>query len=213
VIVVNIRTEDSISRFSGGTVSLIFDQAVGVGDFLKVGDTLGTVDDIGLRSTRIRTLDRTVVSVPNGQIANMSLENLSLRDKFWFHTILSLCYGTTSLQMHAVLEGFRSLLTESGHMESNPVHVRFLRFGPSSLDVEIFAHVVARDWNQFLEIQETLLLRIMECIESAGVQIALPSQAIFLTAASSSTYGRGEGLLNAPVPDKKTSDQAAGKSA
>ena len=160
-IAVALAAQKTLENVIGG-VSLIFDQAVGVGDFLKVGDTLGTVDDIGLRSTRIRTLDRTVVTVPNGQIANMSLENLSLRDKFWFHPILSLCYGTNSFQIHVVLEGVRRLLAENGHVESNPVHVRFLRFGPSSLDVEIFAYVLADDWNQFLEIQETLLLRIMD---------------------------------------------------
>lgn len=211
-IAVALAAQKTLENVIGG-VSLLFDQAVRLGDTLRVGDTLGTVDDIGLRSTRIRTLDRTVVSVPNGQIANMSIENLSSRDKFWFHPILSLRYGTTSPQMHAVLEGIRSLLGESGHVEPNSVHVRFLRFGPSSLDVEVFAYVLARDWNHFLETQEILLLRIMECIESAGVQIALPSQAIFLAAASTSTEAGMEGLLKAPAPDKKTSDQAAAKSA
>ena len=209
-IAIALAAQKTLENVIGG-ISLIFDQAVGVGDFLKVGDTSGTVVDIGLRSTRIRTLDRSVVNVPNGQIANMSLENLSSRDKFWFHPILSLRHGTTSLQVHAVLDGIRSLLGESGQVEPNSVHVRFLRFGPSSLDVEVFAYVLARDWNHFLETQEILLLRIMECIESAGVQIALPSQAIFLAAASTSTDGRVE-LLNALVPDK-TSDQATAKSA
>jgi MscS family membrane protein len=79
--------------------------------------------------------------------------------------------------------------------------------------VEAFAYVRAGDWSQFLEIQEGLLLRIMVCIEAAGVQIALPSQAIFVATASTSTDGRVEGLLKAPAPDKKTSDQAVAKSA
>ena len=133
-----------------------------------MGDTLGTVDDIGLRSTRIRTLDRTVVSVPNGQIANMSLENLSSRDKFWFHPILSLCYGTTSPQMDAVLDNIRSLLDQTQYVEPDSVRVRFLSVGPSSLDVEVFAYVFARDWNHFLEIQERLLLRSIECHRFGG---------------------------------------------
>jgi MscS family membrane protein len=174
---------------------------------------LGTIDYIGLRSTRIRTLDRSVVSVPNGQIANMSLENLSSRDKFWFHPMLSLRYGTTSPQMHAVLDSIRSLLDQSRDVEPSSIHVRFLRFGPSSLDVEVFAYVLARDWNHFLETQEILLLRIMECVESAGVQIALPSQTIFMATASTSTQAEVERLLKAPVQDEKTRDQAAAKSA
>ena len=118
---------------------------------------------MGLRSTRIRTPDRTVVSVPNGQIANMTLENFSSRDKFWFHPILALRFGTTSPQICTVLDRIRSLLEESRHLERDSIRVNFLRFGPSSLDVEVFAYVLAVDWNQFLEIQERLLLRIIEC--------------------------------------------------
>jgi MscS family membrane protein len=94
-IAVAFAAQKTLENIIGG-VSLIFDQAVRVGDILKVGETSGTVADIGLRSIRIRTPDRTVVSVPNGQIANMTLENISSRDKFWFHPVLALRYGTTS---------------------------------------------------------------------------------------------------------------------
>ena len=211
-IAVALAAQKTLENIIGG-VSLIFDEVAQVGDMLKVGDTLGTVEDIGLRSTRIRTLDRSVISVPNGHIANMTLENLTSRDKFWFHPILCLRHGTTSSQVQAVLDGVRSLLQDSQLVNPDSLRVRFLRFGFSSLDVEVFAYVPAHDWNQFLEIQEGLLLRIMASIESAGVQIALPSQAIFVTATSTSTDGRVEGLLKAPAPDKKTSDQAAAKSA
>jgi MscS family membrane protein len=190
-------------------VSLIFDRAVGLGDTLKLGDTVGTVKDIGLLSTWIRTLDRTLVAIPNGQIANMSLENVSARDKFWFHPILSLRCGTTSQQMHAVLAKIRSLLAENRQVEPDSIRVSFLRFGLSSLDVEVFAYVLARDWNQFLELQETLLLQIMERVESSGVQIALPSQIVFMAAASASTATGMEGLLKVPALDKKTDDGVA----
>ena len=91
-IAVALAAQKALENVIGG-VSLIFDRAVNVGDFLKVGDSLGTVDGICLRLTRIRTLDRTVVSVPNGQIANMTLETLSLRDKFRFHPIPNLSRG------------------------------------------------------------------------------------------------------------------------
>ena len=137
-----------------GGISIIFNRAIRVGDTLKVGEILGTVDDLGLRSTRIRTLDRTMVSVPNGQIANLSLENLSARDRFWFHPILRLGYATTSEQMTAVLEGIRSLLGETRLVDPMSVRVRFVNLGTSSLEVEIFAYILARNWNQFLEIRE-----------------------------------------------------------
>jgi MscS family membrane protein len=154
-IAVALAAQKTLENVIGG-VFLIFDEVVHVGDSLTVGDTLGAVDDIGLRSTRIRTLDRTMVSVPNGQIANLSIENLSARDKFWFHPILRLRFDTTSPQMHALLDGIRNLLAGSSLVESNSIRVRFLDFGSSSLDVEVFAYVLARDWNQLLEIQEKL---------------------------------------------------------
>jgi MscS family membrane protein len=199
-IVVAFAAQKTLENVIGG-VSVIFDQTVRAGDLIKVGQTLGTVQDIGLRSTRIRTLDRSVVSVPNGQIANMTLENLSSRDKFWFHPILSLRHGTTAPQMSSVLDRIRTLLQENKYLESDTIRVRLLRFGPTALDVEVFAYVLTWEWTEFLEVQEGLLLRIIECIESAGVQIALPQQTILATAA---TIHDPAGLepIKAPTSDK-----------
>jgi MscS family membrane protein len=204
-IAVALAAQKTLENVIGG-VSLIFDQAVRVGDSLKAGDTQGTVEDIGLRSTRMRTLDRTVVSIPNGQIANMTLEVFTSRDKYWFHPILALHCGTTSPQMYIVLDGIRSLLDESRHLQRDSVRVRFLRFGSFSLDVEVFAYVLARDWNQFLEVQEGLLLSIMECIESSGVQFAFPPHMILATASTSNDAAE-RALLKVPTPDKKPNDQ------
>jgi len=196
-IAVAFAAQKTLENVFGG-VSLIFDEVVHVGDVLKVGDTLGTVDDIGLRSTRIRTQNRTMVSVPNGQIATMTLENFSSRDKFWLHQMFALCYGTASPQMCTVIEGIRCLLEENQQVERDSVRVRFIRFGLSSLDVEVCAYVLARDWDEFLEVQGRLFLRMMECIESAGAQIALPSQTIFVAATSPSVDTGTEKLLKAP---------------
>jgi MscS family membrane protein len=200
-IAIALAAQKTLENIIGG-VSLIFDQAVRVGDILKVGETSGAVEDIGLRSTRIRTPDRTVVIVPNGQVANMILENLSSRDMFWFHPILALRSETTSPQLLTVLEGIRSLLEESRRLDPASVRVRLLGFGPSSLDVEIFAYILAHDWNHFLEIQERLLLRILECIESSGVQFAFPPRTI-LAAAPHPDDAAERGLLKVPTADEK----------
>jgi MscS family membrane protein len=172
-IAVALAAQKTLENVIGG-VSLIFDQAVRVGDQLKMGPTQGVVEDIGLRSTRIRTLDRTVVSVPNGQIATMSIENISSRDKFWFHHILALRYGIMPPQMSATLDGVRRLLEQTRHLQPGSVRVRFLRFGVYSLEVEVVAYVLATDLDNFFEIQESCLLAIMEFIESAGIQFASP---------------------------------------
>ena len=207
-IAVALAAQKTLENVIGG-MSLIFDRALSVGDMVKVGETQGTVDDIGFRSTRLRTLDRTVISVPNGQVANLSLENFSVRDKFWLHPILHLRQSTTSPQMHAVLESIRNLLRANKSVDVNSVRVRFLQFGSYSLEVEVFAYVQAHDWNQFLELQESLLLGIMQCIESAGVQIALPSQSLFLATNSPSTEPEAKGTISTSSRNDKTIDHTA----
>jgi MscS family membrane protein len=161
--------------------SLIFDQAVRVGDFLKMDAVQGTVDHIGLRSTRIRTLDRTIVSVPNSQIANASLETLSARDKFWFHPVVGLRYETTPQQLRDVVDGIRRLLVDHPSVEPDSVRVRFVRLGQSSLDVDVSAYLLARDWNHFLELQEGLLFGVTDVVQEAGTGIAFPSQTMYIS--------------------------------
>ena len=193
-IAVALAAQKTLENVVGG-ISLIADQAVHVGDTLKLGDTMGTIEGVGLRSTRIRTPDRTLVIIPNGQIANMSLETLSARDKFWFHPVVGLRYETTPEQIRATITGIRNLLVEQPVVDPNSVRVRLLRFGASSLDVDIFAYISAPDWDYFLEIQETLLLRIMEIVQQAGAEIAFPSQTMYLATDSSEKAARATEVL------------------
>jgi MscS family membrane protein len=181
-IAVALAAQKTLENVIAGA-SLVFDQAVRVGDFLKMGDIMGTVDHIGLRSTRIRTLDRSVVSVPNGQIANASLETLSARDKFWFHPEVRLRYDTTPEQLRAVLEGIRRLLGEQPSVDRESIRVRFHRLGPFSLDIDVFAYLAANDWEHFLQIQEQLLFGVTETVRRAGTGLALPSQTMYVTGA------------------------------
>jgi MscS family membrane protein len=206
-IAIALAAQKTLENIVGG-ISLILDQAVRVGEMIRVGATEGIIDEIGLRSTRIRTLDRTMLSIPNGQIASLTVENLSARDKFWLHPIIGLRYGTTSEQMHIVLEGIHNLLAQSSHVEGGTFRARLLRFGPSSLEIEVFAYIFARDVNNFLEVQEVLLLRIMECVESAGAQIALPSQTIFLAPAATSDNGP-PAIMETVAADKQFSQEVA----
>jgi MscS family membrane protein len=151
-----------------------------------VGEIVGTVDYVGLRSTRIRTLDRTVVSVPNGQIANVNIETLSARDKFWFHHFLGLSYEATPAQIRAVIEGVSDLLAGYPGVDPDIIRVRFFRLGQFSLDIEVSAYIAAGDWAGFLDIQQALLLRIMEIVEREGAVLALPSQTLHVADARTS---------------------------
>jgi len=178
-IAVAFAAQKTLENLFGG-IMVASDQPIRVGDFCKAGDYTGTVEDIGLRSTRLRTLNRTVVSVPNGQLAIMSLENFTLRDKIWFHHTLQLRYETASDQLRYILVEIRKLLYEHPKVESDSPRVRFIGFGKSSLDLEIFAYVLETDYAFFLSVQEDLLLRIMEIVEASGSGFAFPSQTTYV---------------------------------
>jgi MscS family membrane protein len=186
-IAIALAAQKTLENVIAG-VSLIADDAVRVGDFLNLGDVQGTVEGVGLRSTRIRTLDRTMVSLPNGQIANMKLETLSARDKFWFHPVIALRYETTTPQLHSILNGIRELLGQHSKVDTQSVRVRFIRFGTFSLDIDIFTYTSAHDWNDFLECQEELLFRIADLVHEAGTDFAFPSQTLYLAADKSDHF-------------------------
>ncbi|PYX27038.1 MAG: hypothetical protein DMG80_20010 [Acidobacteria bacterium] len=180
-IAVALAAQKTLENVIGG-ISLIADQAVRAGDALKVGDISGTVEDVGLRSTRIRTLDRTLISVPNSQVANMSLETLSARDKFWFHPLVGLRYETTPVQLRSVISGLHKMLNDHDSVDSDSVRIRFVRLGTFSLDVDIFAYVFGAHWNHFLEVQEELLFGVIEVVQRSGAEFAFPSQTMYLAA-------------------------------
>lgn len=179
-IAIALAAQKTLENLIAG-VSLIADKAVHVGDFLKIGDTVGSIEQVGLRSTRIRTLDRTVVCLPNGQISNMSLESFSVRDKFWFHPRLNLRFETSPSQMRTALSDLRNLLLTHSRVEASSVRVRFIAIAQSSLDIEIVAYIFAKDWGHFLEIQEQLLLKLIEIVQQAGAEFAFPSQTMYLS--------------------------------
>jgi MscS family membrane protein len=176
-IAVALAAQKTLENVIGGA-SVILDEAVRVGDSFKIGDVVGTIEAVGLRSTRVRTLDRTLVTIPNGQMATMTLENYSARDSFWLRHLVGLGYDTQPSNLSAVLVAVRHLLDQDSRVLPASVRVRFLRFSESSLDLEVFAYVVGRDWNHFLEIQEDLLMQIREVIASNGAEIAYPVRTI-----------------------------------
>jgi MscS family membrane protein len=179
-IAVALAAQKTIEDLFGG-VSVISDRPVLVGDVCRFGDRTGTVIHIGLRSTRLRTPDRTVVSVPNGQFATMTLENISGRDKIWFHPTLNLRRDTTSDQLLRVLGSVREILTTNPKVETGPIPVRFVGVGTYSLDVEINCYVKTTDFEDFLATQQEMLLRILQAVEQAGTRLAVPLQESFET--------------------------------
>jgi MscS family membrane protein len=152
-----------------------------VGETCRIGDKLGTVEDISLRSTRIRTLERTELSVPNGQLANMNVENISRSDKSLFRTKIELRRETSPDRLSALLKEMRALLSDHPEVDPETARVRFVGFGESSLDIEVYCHILTTQLTEFLAIREDLLLRIMKLVAAAGVEFAIPSRSLYLT--------------------------------
>jgi MscS family membrane protein len=177
-LAVALAAQKTIENLFGG-VSVIGDRPVLVGDVCRFGDRVGTVMHIGLRSTRLRTSERTIVSVPNGQFSTMTLENISSRDKIWFHPMLNLRRDTTADQMAQVLTSIRQILADQPKVESGKVPVRFVGVAEYSLQVEIAVYVATSDYDEYLSIQQELLLRILQAVEAAGTGLAIPMQESF----------------------------------
>ena len=163
-----------------GAFSIGVDQPFREGDFVRVEDFVGTVEAIGLRSTRFRTLDRTLVTLPNGKLADMRLESFTARDRMRLAAVIGLSYGTTVAQMREVLAGFERVLREEPTIWPDALVVRLKEFGASSLDIEVMAWFQTPEFSEFQLIRQEVLLRFMEVVEHAGTSIAFPTRTVHL---------------------------------
>jgi MscS family membrane protein len=174
-IAVALAAQKTIENLFGG-ISIIGDRPVLVGDVCRFGDKTGTIMHIGLRSTRLRTPDRTIICVPNAQFSAMALENISSRDKVFFNTTLNLRRDTTPDQLQRVLSSVGSMLESNPKVEAGKIPVRFIDIGAYSLDVEIAAYIKTSDYDEFLSLRQDLLIRILQAVEQAGTALAVPLQ-------------------------------------
>jgi MscS family membrane protein len=176
-IAIALAAQKTVEHLFGG-VTLVADQPVKVGDFCRVGGYLGTVEAIGLRSTRIRTLERTLVSIPNGDLASLQIENFAKRDRIWLQTTLKLRRETTPDQLRYTLVRLRELLCAHPMIAPDPARVRLVGFESDSLEVEIFAYVRTKDYNQFLAVREDVYLRVLDILAESGTGLAHPSMVL-----------------------------------
>ena len=178
---VALAARPTLENFIGG-MTLFADKPVRVGDYCRFGETLGTVEEIGFRSTRIRTRGRTIISIPNSKFSELQLENYARRDHIWVYAVLGLRYETTPEQLRYVLAKISEMLVAHPKTVKHlPLRVRFVGFNDYSLDLELWAYANTRDWDVFLAIREDLFLRIMDIVEQAGTGFAFPSQTTYLT--------------------------------
>ncbi len=179
-LAIGLGAQKTFENLLGG-ISILTDKALVIGDPCRIGDQRGVVEDIGLRSTKLRTEDRTVVTIPNGTVATAVLENYRQRDKILFRQMLRLRYDLSSDHLRYVLDEARAVLNQNNHVENATSRVRILRMAEYSIEVEIYAYILVRDYPEFLALQEELILSILDAIEKTGAAIALPSVGPVLT--------------------------------
>jgi MscS family membrane protein len=178
-IAVALGAQKSLEHFFG-SVSIGVDQPFRVGDWVNVGGTEGEIEAIGLRSTRIRTMDRTLLSIPNGQLAETRTENFTQRERIRFRTVVGLEYGTSAEKIRAVRDGIEFVIRAHPKTWQDRVVVRFFELGSYSLNIEAFGWVATTDADEFRRVREELLLSIMEVVEKHGASFAFPTQTVLL---------------------------------
>ena len=193
-LAIAFAAQKTLENLFGG-VSVLGDEVIRVGDTCQFGERVGTVEDISLRSTRIRTTERTELSIPNGALATMNVENLTRRDKILFKTALGLRSDTSPDQLRYVLAEIRRMLYEHPKVETSSARIRFIGIAASSLDLELFSFVLTREMSEFTAIREDLLFRIMDIVAESGSSFAFPSRTTY--------FARDPGL------DKEKSEAAS----
>jgi MscS family membrane protein len=172
-LAVALAAQETVKNVFGG-IALIADQPVRVGDLCRFGDKMGTVEDISLWSTRVRTLDRTVISIPNAQFAAMQLENLTRRDRIWLHTNMGLHFDTTPAQLRKVLAEIEHMLHTHPKVDHDSARALFAGFGGPSLHIEIFAYILTSKFREYADVREDIFLRVMDIVSASGSKLAVP---------------------------------------
>ncbi len=163
-----------------GSLMIIFDRPFHIGDWIKAGDMEGTVEEVGFRSTKIRTFAKTLISVPNNVIANMALDNYSRMPKRRIKLTVGVTYDASTAQMREAVRGIRELLKNHPAIDQEFFLVNFTDFGASSLDIMVYCFTTTTVWGDYLDAREDVCLKIMETLEELGLDIAFPSTTVYL---------------------------------
>lgn len=183
-----LAAQDTVSNLFG-SITVFSDKSFQLGDWISIGDIEGTVEDIGFRSTRIRRFDQALVTVPNSQFIKGGVINYSARKKRRIEFYLGVTYSTSVNKMKIVMEEIKKIITEDNRFDHSFFMVKFTDFGAFSLNIYIYCFTNTTIWDEFLTIREDLNLKIMLMLEQQNVEIAFPSQTLYLNRIPSANTG------------------------
>ncbi len=178
-LAIALAAQPTMENLIGG-LSLFADKPIRVGDVCRYGSEEGTVEAIGIRSTRIRGRDRTLTTMPNAVLSKMPLVSLSHRDQMLIQSVIGVRYETSPEQLRYLLVKIREALLRHPKIYPDLVRVRFVGFGASSLDIELFAYVKTTKGPDLLSVREEVFLQVMEIVNESGTGFAFPSQTLYL---------------------------------
>lgn len=163
-----------------GSLMIFTDRPFKLGDWVRTDVGEGIVEEVGLRSTKIRTFSDTLITVPNADIATRAVENCSAMQKRRLRSHIGLVYGTSSEQMNVIIDRIQQRILDDERIEDETMKVYFEGFGASSLDVLVQCWMLTTDYDEFMEIKQTFYLDVMAIVEDAGSGFAFPSQSVYL---------------------------------
>jgi MscS family membrane protein len=176
-LAIALAAKDSLSNFFS-SITIMLDRPFQIGHWIKVGDADGTVEDVGFRSTKIRTFYNSVVSIPNSEIANTGVDNMGLRQYRRVKTFLGVTYDTPSEKIEAFCEGIKNIINANPHTRKDYFHVVFNDFGAFSLDIMVYFFLKVPDWSNELVERQNVLLEIIRLAEELEIEFAFPTQTL-----------------------------------
>ncbi len=204
-----LAAQDTLKNFFG-SVNVVLDRPFQVGDWVRVGDTEGTIEAVGLRSTRIRTFYNSEITVPNSSLMTTAIDNMGRRRYRRISTQLGVLYSTTPEQLDAFCEGIRELIRQHPYTRKDYFHVYVNQFSASSIDILLYCFHECPDWSVELRERHRLLLDIMRLAKRLGVEFAYPTQTLHLHHDSSPDTPPPE---TPPVPTERSAAEVFGRDA
>jgi MscS family membrane protein len=175
-----LAAQDTVANLFG-SLNIFIDKPFQIGDWVNIGSVEGVVEEVGFRSTRVRTFHNSVVTVPNSKITNANVDNMGLRPRRRVKVVVNLTYDTKPNQIRAFVEGARGILAAHPDVQRS-YEVHFHSMSGSSLDILVYYHLVVPGWHEELTARSTILLQIMQLAEDLNVSFAYPSTSLYLEA-------------------------------